>query len=409
MTEVSGPLTYVVEQLWGPPLETGDVRISFDGEAAGWRTAERYLVMPSLDRARMLLPDASRTVPTRSLLNYRGLRKPKANLQRGLLGGATRTGVPLPFPKVGLQVRDGAAPVLPLAMLAKDLGHDEVFASFGVNKNTNRKTTLYVVSRDGDPLGFAKFSWDPASVASVTREGDALEVVGQRTGGARAPAILARGTYYGSPYIVTAPIPLESKGVRADVPAPSPQELFALCPMTRRATLGDTRQFQALRSRLTALTPDAASADVVRQATALLEEIGALADELPVTERWHGDFTPWNSARDSQGVLWCWDWESTEEDTVAGLDAFHWHMTVRTEQGAPWNGATLATAVEAAGPLLRAAGIGPSVCGHLGALYAVVITERAVSWATGAGGWEKGWVLPAQLADLMSAARERMS
>ena len=67
----------------------------------------------------------------------------------------------------------------------------------------------------------------------------------------------------------------------------------------------------------------------VAAAHALLDALAGATDTLPVTSRWHGDLTWWNRARDDAGQLWVWDWESSEEDAVAGLDALHWAFSAR--------------------------------------------------------------------------------
>ncbi|MGA8208751.1 MAG: hypothetical protein WB798_01195, partial [Nocardioidaceae bacterium] len=262
-----------------------------------------------------------------------------------------------PFPRVALQVDSRhSAPPLPLATVAAALGLAEVHASIGINRSANRKTTLQLVSAQGAPEGFAKFSWEPVSVAAVRTEADALRAVGGRLGPARAPELLAAQDYHGSPFIVTAPLPDDSVGVRAGVQAPSARELYSLLPLHRRAALADTGQLRALRARLAGVARDSSNREVLSAAASLLDVIAADDLEVPVGVRWHGDLAAWNVARSGDGTLWCWDWESSEEDAAAGLDALHWHMSMGTEAGRAWDGAALALATEAAGELTTAAG-----------------------------------------------------
>ena len=406
----AGPLGHVVEQLWAPALATGSARVQI-GERhqdAGWRDVERYLVLPSLDRATMLLPRQPRQATAGALMNYRGLRRLLPNAQRTLLGTLAGAGAPLPFPRLSVQVRRDApaavAPELPLAMLARQLALPEVFASIGVRTGANRKATLQLVDAEGAPRGFAKMAWGPASDQGVRLEAAALgDPV--TSGPARTPRLLAQGSYYEHPYIVTAPLPLGCRGVRADIPAPTPQELFALCPIVRTDRCAGTGQLQDLRARVAAAPRDTDSGPVLDAAADLVAVVEEAEAEVPVTSRWHGDLTPWNSARDEDGILWCWDWESSEADAVAGMDALHWHVTVATEGGRPLGATTLTDAHQRAQSHLVAAGIPRSAHGLVTALYAATLAERACTWAVGGGGWERGWVLPHQLVDLLAAAR----
>lgn len=399
-----GPVRHVVEQLWAPTLDAGRARLDVGDAPQGWHAEERYLVLPTLSRATMLIPAGPRPATAGALLNYRGLRRPTANLQRTVLGGAHRIGRRLPFPRLTLSLPDGAQddgePALPLAAVARALGTpDRLHASIGVRTSANRKATLQLVDDGGRPRGFAKFAWDRLSTEGIEREGAALAVTAR--GPARSPALLARGTYSGHPFIVTEPLPLTTRGVRADVPEPTPQELASLTPVVRHARLSGTGQAQGLRARLGALASAGFEADVVAGALRLLDRAERSEVVLSVTARSHGDLTPWNSARDRDGTLWCWDWESSEPDTVWGVDPLHWHVSVRTEAGQPLGADVLRAAYDAARPALVAGGLGPDGRPLVLAVYVATLVERACSLAAGGGGWEAGWVLPAQLRELV--------
>lgn len=407
-THLRGPLSHLVEQLWAPALATGRVRLDLGSPPPpGWREVESYLVVPSAHRAALLLPHHPPHATAGALLNYRGLRRPATNAQRGLLGAVAQTGVPLPLPRLSLSTPTPSDPaddsLLPLAHLARRLGLDEVYTSIGIRTGANRKATLQLVDASGRPRGFAKLAWDPASSSGVRREQRALtDPAG--SGSARAPRLLASGELNGWPYLVTEPLPLRSRGVRAGVPAPSPQELFGLCPLARRCRIADTGQFRALRDRVSGSSYDAAGRSVLELAADLLDAVARSDVEVPVTRRWHGDFTPWNCARDEDGSLWSWDWECSEPDAVAGLDAVHWHATTRTERGRALDGGVLHEAHVAAQGVLVAAGVPRSMHPRVTALYAATLAERACAWST-TGGWEREFVLPHQLVDLLTAAR----
>ncbi|MQW74771.1 hypothetical protein GHK92_02695 [Nocardioides sp. dk4132] len=437
--DLDGPLAYLAEQLWGSTLRAGRLRLSRRAPEPGWREVERYLVLPSISRATMLLPGAPNAALRGALLNYRGLRSGATALQRSVLGAAVTTRMAMPFPRLSVQVPDEPAgradQELPLAALERILGTGPLMASIGVRTGANRKATLQLVDPAGHPRGFAKLGWDAASSAGIRAERAALAHA-PREGRVRVPHLLASGPLDGvldgvlgeHPYVVTAPLPLDVRAVRGTVPAPTAEELAVLCPRDRLAPIAATGQFRALRGRLDALVPTATTRPLLALAGDLLDALTTLRTEVPVTARWHGDLTPWNVARDGAGTLWCWDWESSEPDAVAGLDALHWCSAVRRERGERLDATTPAAVLADAGPLLRAAAL-PRACeAGVAALWAATIAERALGLALGptlgprldpttgtrpdepaAERWEDDWVRPDELAALLLGARRLLT
>ncbi|WP_436699556.1 hypothetical protein [Nocardioides sp. BYT-33-1] len=397
-------LDHLVEQLWAPALDTGDLRLEQGrGPTPGWTDVETYQVLPSIARATMLLPTANRRVLAGSLLNFRGLRDARTRAQRRVLGSVVSGRLPLPFPHVRLQARLGIDRVLlPTEQVAADLGLPRVHASIGVRTGSNRKATLQLVDDRGTAVGFAKFGWDRASTEAVVREADALRVLAGGTDGVRAPRLLAQGTWLGRPYLVTEPLPAAS---RRPEPGrlPSAEELFALCPVQRRDLVARSGQFQDLRDRLEALRGSGGDAELVDAVDDLLDRIAEV--EVPIAARWHGDLTAWNTARDDEGRLWCWDWESTEDDAVAGLDAVHWAAGGATLDGTRYDGALLATARRRAGPALTAAGHSATSAAVVPLLYVAALVERAVSLAADNGVWDDAWLRRDEAVALVAHAR----
>ena len=411
---LDGPLQHLVEQLWQPALATGRARVRLDREAgepstSTWHTAEEYLVVPGATRASLLLPAGPARATSGALLNYRGLRRLLPNAQRAVLGLLARSGAPLPFPRLRVETRAGAeqasedALLLPLGFLQDVLGRPDLRAAIGVRTGANRKATLQLVDLEGQPVGFAKFAWNRSSTQGIEREASALSTPLDE-GPARTPALLARGEYLGRAFLVTAPLPETARGVRSGVRPPTAQELYALTPLGRGARPAETGQLQSLRARLETLDPTPETAKLLGSAHRLLARVEQYADAVPVTTRWHGDLTPWNCARDAEGVLWTWDWESSEPDAVAGLDAVHWHLSVGAEAGGRFDGSGLRSAVERARPLVVAAGATHAGVDRVAAVYALTLTERACALASETGEWEEGWVLPEDLHDLLSQA-----
>lgn len=416
-------LDTLVEQLWCLPVAAGQVRVVLNPSADNeWRELESYWVLPSASRARLLIPLATPRVTAASLLQYRSLRRGKVNTARILLGSLARLGLRPVLHRLSVQERVGAEraqEAMPLAAVAASLrgrgtrgngGPDSdadgpgLFASIGIRDGDNRKPTLQLVDGAGRPAGYAKLAWNESSSELVRTEIAALRAVGASTGPVRAPVLLAVGSQREFPYLVTEPLPLDVRAVRGSVKGPTPQELFALCPVSRVGALSATEHFQALGHRLAALDP--ASEPALAQALARLAELLRTRDTvLPVADRWHGDLVPWNTARDSSGRLWCWDWESCEPDAVAGLDAVHWMFSVRRERGEGPMAANLLQAVDDAGPFFEAAGVPREAWPVLAGVYAMVVAERAWTLAVHNGGWASSWISVPELVGMIDAAQ----
>ena len=141
----------------------------------------------------------------------------------------------------------------------------------------------------------------------------------------------------------------------------------------------------------------------------LVTRVTAADAVVPVTRRWHGDFAPWNRARDRDGRLWVWDWESSEEDAVAGLDALHWSFSERRPASGRNETVDLPGCLEDARRHLVAAGVPRGSYGLVAATYALTVLERALDLATRAGGWETLWIKPPHLEALLDQATEAIS
>jgi len=403
------PLDHLVEQLWAPALATGDVRVAADPTPdPRWVDVERYWAVPDLAHARILIPRVNATVTGSALTNYRGLRFPTTNLIRAGAGSFARLGLPLSRHTVAVQVRSDSAGVceaLPLTLLAHELGVAPVHASIGIRTGDNRKATLALVDGRGRPLGYAKFGWDAVTDGFVATEARALSKFGGLAGPARAPAVLAQLEYHGHPVVVTQPLPLDVRGATNRVAAPTPQEVFFLTPVCRRAAPRDTEHLAQVAARLAALTADPVCGPVAARAGCLLEHITDVDDPVPVTERWHGDLTPWNRARERDGQLWVWDWENCEDDAVAGLDPLHWAFSSRRLSHAHLAPDALAGCLADASRHLAAAGVRREAWPVIAGIYALVVVERACALAAHHRSWHSVWIAPDAVLALLGQAQ----
>lgn len=397
-------LDLLVQQLWRPLLRDGTVEVvvasaapqRFDGyDSITWHPAESYWVLPTAKRAELLLPTASRHVTSAAAGAYRGLRRPAPALARTVLAAGTRLGLPGGAARLTVRTlwnRPHDATPLPARWHSDRLGRP-VHASIGVRTGDNRKATLQLFDGAGRPAGYAKHAWNAGSDRWVDNETRVLGELGGRPGPVRVPALLDHGDYLGHPFLTVAPMPTSVSAIRGTAPTLSAAELYALCPVTRRGGLSGSAQFAGLRDRVAALGDVGGQAEPAALLRTLVQTLDHSRVALPISSRWHGDLTPWNCARDTDGQLWCWDWESSEADTVAGLDALHWELALARET-APADQADLSRCIDRAGPLLRAAGAAGRHHRLLGALFVATMVERATTLATAAGSWESTWITP---------------
>lgn len=401
------PLDHVREQLWGPALDSPDLRVVVDTpQDAEWADAERYWLVPDEAHARLLVPAGPSPMSARSLTNYRNLRTPRVNGVRFALGALARRGLPVGRSSVSVQVRRSApeaARRLPLSMLAAALGRP-LFAATGVRTSDNRKTTLHLLDPTGQPVGYAKIGWNASTDGFVANEARALRRVGGREGPTRAPRVLTEVDYLGHPVVVTEPLPLDARGSLSRVAPPSAEEMFALTPVVRHDVPGGTGQLKAMVDRLEASAGHAASRPIATAALQLASSVASTADRVPVTSLWHGDMTPWNRARDRSGQLWVWDWESSEDDAVAGLDPLQWAFGSRRLATGDARRVRLVDCLQDADGYLTAAGVARRDRPTVAATYALTVVERACGLAAQSGTWDDALIGPEGLVDLLDEA-----
>ena len=412
--EGSSPLDSLVEQLWRTPVSSGAARVVVDARPdSRWRDAESYWLLPSLASPQLLIPRGTPAVTSAALRSYRALRKPRVRFLRNTLGLAARSGLPPALHTVSVQVpvRTAAGPnppLLPLEAISHVLGQKHLHAAVGIRLGDNRKPTLQLFDNGGLPAGYAKLAWNETSRDFILTETAALGALAGSRGPTRAPRLLGTGSWDGFPFLITEPLPADVHAVRGNVKRPTPEELFALCPVTRTDHIPATSHFQELSLRLQKL-PDSGD-QPLRAATQEIEGlIRARNARVPVTQRWHGDLVPWNTARQPSGQLWCWDWESAEADAVAGLDALHWTISVRREAGTGTIAGNLSAALADSAGYLAAAGLPTSAHADVGAVYALVVAERAWTLAANNGGWSSSWISQEDLLGLLKAAAAKLT
>jgi hypothetical protein len=308
------------------------------------RPLARYAVVPSVDRARFLLPLGPRRVTAASVWAYNALRPPRVRVPRALLGLAARTGL---LAATGPAVLTVSAPADATAAdgltlvdhLAAQLGGHSWYAAFGVRPpDPNHKPTVQLFDSRGRPQGYAKIGWNGATRALVRAEAAALSQVASVSGvGGHpvVPGLLTAGDWAGQAVTVVEPLPARIRGVG---PGAAVQVAAALAVARRGGTAAPAQPLtgSAFLTRLrdlagraagetTAAGPAAVAADLQagRRALAavhrLADRYGAVRVEFG---HWHGDWVPWNLGRHA-GQLVAWDWEHSSRDVPVGFDLAH--------------------------------------------------------------------------------------
>ncbi|MFG2062883.1 hypothetical protein ACGFIK_15850 [Micromonospora sp. NPDC048871] len=320
---------------WVTRAVFGDERIALAVDApapAGHTVVARYAVVPSVDRARFLLPLGSSRATAAALLAYNALRPAKVRAVRAALGMAARSGMlaraPFPVLTVAVPAALDPAEVLLAERLAAELGGPRAYAACGVRPpDPNHKPTLQLFDHAGTPRGYAKIGWNEATRALVTAEAAALREVAEVAGVAGhpgTPRLLAETNWAGQAVALVEPLPTGVRGM----PVEAEPELAALLAVARRGrTPAPARPLagSAFLARLTAQAQRAAEKDPATggRAVAAVADLARRHGEVAVEfGHWHGDWVPWNLGRHAGGLV-AWDWEHSGPDVPVGFDLAH--------------------------------------------------------------------------------------
>jgi len=271
-------------------------------------TTIEYLVRPSADEVRLLLPISPPPAAAAALRRVHSDRTWSQRLQTvggraagrlGLLGRAPGQVVRLPAFEL-------------VEHLARTLGEPELLAAvtLGVRRR-NRKPVLQLLRPDGRVVGFAKVGWSPLTTELVANEHRILAMLpGQLPPSVIAPSVLAVEHWRDLTVTVTSelrPPPLargSAPGIGHIVSAIAAARPGPDCGVARSATLTEGIELGL--------------GDVVDIDRLVNRHDGVVLS----TGLWHGDFTPWNLVGAGRSVM-IWDWEFAALDRPVGFDALH--------------------------------------------------------------------------------------
>jgi hypothetical protein len=381
-------LGWVTRAVFGDPR----LRLSLDGGGGGADTL-RYAVVPSAERARFLLPLASRVVAASAVLAYNALRPPRVRAGRAATGllaragalGLTRPGLLTVSVPAGVDPRD----VLLAAHLAALLGAPRLHAAVGIRPpDPHHKPTLQLFDDAGRPCGYAKVGWNEGTRALVRAEAAWLAALPPPARDLPdVPGLVLHTRWRDRDVAVVEPMPRRVRRVRR----PEDPRIAAMLAVARRG--GPPAAPVAVR--------DSGLADGwlrrgdarIRPAVAAVERRdGALRLEFG---DWHGDWVPWNMAR-HRGRLTVWDWENRAAGVPVGFDLAHHAFQVALSthrRPAPECAEAVDRALREHGAAL---GLDPAGRRFVADAYLVELWVRACELWRGGGGWN-GRLHPALL------------
>jgi hypothetical protein len=406
-------LREVCELLWPPTAEmtlyggahgwpqiSGGVRPRALGGAA--RSEGRdFVLIPGVRHPRLLVPTAPRAAAG-ALRQYGQPRSWAARL--GVAAFALGLASGLGGTLLGVRVRVTAPPEAEsIESYLKTVFSPDIRVSVRLGPaRANRKPVLQLHTTSGKPVGFVKIGFNALTRDLVRAEAASLAWL-DRAGldGISVPRVLHHGQWHGTDVLVLSSLPVwRRRRVLTTAQLSAAMGTVAKVGGLQQGAGASDAYLRQLRERLAAADPGA-------ERTALLEALDALAatgDCAGLTfGAWHGDWSPWNMASTTGGLL-VWDWERFTTGVPVGFDALHYWL--QSEVG-PQHRDPLAAAagiVEHATPLLAPFGIGVVHARRTAALYlADVATRYLVDRQAQAGaplGAPGTWLIPALVGEV---------
>ena len=406
-------LREVCELLWPPTAEmtlyggahgwpqiSGAVRPRARGGAA--RSEGRdFVLIPGVRHPRLLVPAVPRAAAA-ALRQYGQPRSLPARLgvaafALGLAGGLGGT-------LLGVRVRVTATPEAEsIESYLKTVFSPDIRVSIRLGPaRANRKPVLQLHTTTGEPAGFVKIGFNALTRDLVRAESASLAWL-ERVGldGISVPRVLHHDQWHGMDVLALSPLPVwQRRRVLSAAQLSAAMDTVArVGGLSRGALTGDT-YLRQLRERLGAADPGP-------ERSALLDILDALTATGCCAGltfgAWHGDWSPWNMASTTGGLL-LWDWERFVTGVPVGFDALHYWL--QSEVG-PRHRDPLAAAtdcLEQAAPLLAPFRIGATQARLTAALYlADVATRYLVDRQAQAGaplGAPGAWLIPALVGEV---------
>jgi lysophospholipase L1-like esterase len=289
-----------------------------------------YLVVPHARNPRVLVPVSSRSVAVSSVRRCSVPQSSLSRLRREAVLLALAAGAAPLLLRDRLRLPRGAGSID--AYLEDALGREVVLSLYIGPARANRKPVFQVLSPDGETLGFAKVGTRPLTRDLVRSEATTLAALSRtQLNLVQVPRVLHAGQWRGHEVLVQSALPTWSARTRLTKGAltAAEGEIATLFGVTH-GQLATSAYWADLRDRLGTL--------VQAEGQALAEVAGRLVERRPNLDLQygasHGDWTPWNMAITSEGLL-VWDWERFAMGVPLGFDAMHCDLQSRLQSGVP--------------------------------------------------------------------------
>jgi hypothetical protein len=376
--------------LWPPPSV---VSLGARGRTA--HTGEQdFILLPTASRPRLIVP-AGRRASAAAIRRYGEPGSFKAWAGSRMLALALASG----GAAVGLggRLRVRAAPEASTveAYLSAALGRNILISTHLGAARANRKPVLQLLTAQGETAGFAKISINPLTRDLIRAERAALDALAAADlRNLTIPRVLHYGQWQGREVLVLSALPVwrRRRPLRPGQLAGAMSELSTIGGHGR-SLLPGSDYLAGLRSRLETC-PDGPDRAALTAALTVLAETGTQLN----FGAWHGDWTNWNMACTSEGLL-VWDWERFGQPVPVGFDFLHHRLqaaVVSRRQPPP---AAAADCVRSAASTLAPAGVPPSEAPMVALLYLAELSTRYLADRQAEAGARLGrpgtWLIPA--------------
>jgi hypothetical protein len=348
-----------------------------------------------MQRPRLLIPAA----PRAGAAALRGYGEPgsrRARIGQRALSLALASGLAAPALRSRIRVHAPPGADTIESYLRNALGRDVLVSMYLGPARANRKPVLQLLTPAGQLAGFAKIGASPLARALVHAERDAL--IRLATAGladVTVPRVLHYGEWRDVNVLLSAlPVWQRRQPVTA-VRLAAAMSAVAGVGGTAREPLAAGPYWQRLGDRLAA-ADESAERDALQGALATL---AARAGDTPLDlGSWHGDWTPWNMASTTIGLL-VWDWERFTSGVPLGFDALHYQLQKDVVPGHRDPRDAAASCISESPRLLAPFGIGASEARITAALYLADLATRYLTdrqaQASARLGAPGGWLIPA--------------
>jgi len=399
----------VCRLLWPAPAEavlTSARPVAGRADDSTGNLAERgpgdggMLVLPGLSKPRLVVP-SHRRVASVAVRRYGEPGSARTRLAARALSATLASGIG------GLVLRDRIVVRVPPGAqtieshLSSVLGQRVLVSIHLGAARANRKPVLQLLSPSGQTVGFAKLGVNALTAGLVRAEQQALDrLMAAGLTGIEVPRVLDLSRWHGMDVLVLSPLQVWRKRT----PLRPGQLEDAMAEVAR---VSGVRYLPLTASeywrRLAARLDEACDGrdDARGEHAALRVALGRLADLAGTAElcfgSWHGDWTPWNMACTSGGLL-VWDWERFTPGVPVGFDALHYWLQAEVVPGRRDPARAAGDCVLRAHALLKPLGVGPAQARLTALAYLADLSVRYLADRQEQAGARLGaprhWLLP---------------